>query len=204
MMREIHSCSLSFGLAFCAALLAPVLLGAQARPDGLERPWIELALGGSTMAPNCGACAQRSRIGGPSLTLAAGVTVNPDFGIGLLGREFATLSYDYTHSASYLLAVGQYSPQWGRSVTLDFGFGVGHQQGDNPPYGDNGTGAVLDLGVTLRGPARGIFGLTLNADVLESVSGSLTTLPNQTGSAYHPTLITIGVGLSLAGSEAPR
>jgi hypothetical protein len=46
MMREIHSRSLSFGLAFCAALLAPVLLGksitslraAPGQPSSTYRP----------------------------------------------------------------------------------------------------------------------------------------------------------------------
>ena len=79
-------------------------VAAQARPEGPLRPWIQLGLGGSQQYPHCARCEQPMMIGGPTATLAVGLTLTPRLGIAVLGREFSEFSFDFSHSATYYLA----------------------------------------------------------------------------------------------------
>ena len=199
-VRAIQPRGLSFHLLFCAALLAPTLLAAQARPAGSPDVWVELGLGASRMDPNCDACNQRGRIAGPSAQVVAGITLTPDFGIAVLGRTFSEFSFDISHSASYWVALAQYSPAGEHELTFNLGLGSGNQVGDPPPNGDSGSGAVIAGGMALRLPSSTLFGFTLTADVMKTVTGSLRAAPGQATSAYRPTLVTIGLGVNIAGS----
>lgn len=131
MIREIHSRSLSFGLAFCARTARPRV----ARRAGTAR-WSAQSVGGARP------------------------------------RRVA------------------HGPQLRR----------GNQVGDAPPNGDSGSGTVVAGGMAVCLPSSALFGFTFNADVMKSITGSLRAAPGQPGSAYRPTLITLGIGVSLAGS----
>ncbi|HEY7236802.1 MAG TPA: hypothetical protein VH539_21760 [Gemmatimonadaceae bacterium] len=174
-------------------------LAGQAQPAGPQRVWVELGLGGSAQTPNCDGCFQTVRMGGPSASLALGLTITPSFGVALLGRAFAEISFDYSHSASYFVGLAQWAPVPG--ITLNAGLGEGQQHGDDPPYGDNGSGAVVAAGVAIRLPSKSTFGLTLNADWIKSVSGTLRTASGQPGSSYRPLLFTVGLGLNIASAN---
>ena len=177
-------------------------LTAQTRPDGAQRVWLELQLGGSSMSPNCAGCAQQSRFGGPSATAALGATITPRFGVAVLYREFDEFSFDYSHSGHYTVAFGQYllNPDQLVGVTINGGLGYGTQHGDEPPYGDNGGGPVLAGGLGFRLPTASTFAFTLNFDLMKTLSGNLRT-PAGHGSTYQPLLFTIGLGLNIAGSS---
>ena len=177
-------------------------LAAQAVPQGAQRVWLELQLGVSSMSPNCGGCAQQSRFGGPSATAALGATITPRFGVALLYREFDEFSFDYSHSGRYTVAFGQYllNPDQAVGMTLNGGLGYGTQHGDEPPYGDNGGGAILAGGLGFRLPAATTFAFTLNFDLMKTLSGNLRT-PTGQGSRYQPLLFTVGLGLNIAGSS---
>jgi hypothetical protein len=189
-------------LAMSACALPVNMIHAQGRPAGAGRPWLELGLGGSRQDPNCAACFQRMTMAGPSATAAVGLTITPTFGVAVLGRAFGEFSYDYTHRASYYLALAQYSPAasapW---LTLNAGFGLGQQHDD-----DNGSGRVIAGGAALRLTAQSTFGLALTADWIKSLSGTLQTTAGRPTSSYRPLLFTLGLSLNIAGDnpEKPR
>ena len=184
-------------LALGVLLGTPSLLVAQAPPVDAQRFWIELGLGVSRQDPHCDGCFVKGRIGGPAASLSAGLTITPSFGIALLGRQFTEFSFDYSHDANYVIALAQYTPAAIRPLVVNVGGGWGHQHGDDPPYGDNGSGAVVAAGVALRVPSHSTFGLTLNLDVLKTVSGTVQAATGQ-GSSYRPILFTFGLGLNIA------
>lgn len=190
-------------LATCAAMSPASNVAAQARPAGAGRPWIELGLGGSRQDPNCAACFQSGTIGGPSATAAVGLTITPTVGVAVLGRAFAEFSFDFSHSASYYIALAQYSPAasapW---LTLNAGFGLGQQHGDKSSDGDSGSGNVVAAGAALRLTSQSTFGLTLNTDFIKTLSGTLRAVAGRPTSSYRPLLFTIGLGLSLAGDNS--
>jgi hypothetical protein len=185
------------GLAF---LVSPRTLAAQAKPAGAERVWLELGLGGSRQDPACDGCAQRSKMGGPSASLAGGITITPRFGVAAQLREFAEFSFDYSHSATYIVGLAQYSRAGTDWLTVNAGLGYGAQSGDEPPYGDNGGGAVVVAGIAMRLPSASTFALTLNVDWMKSITGNVQTTSGQGGSSYRPLLFTIDLGLNIAGS----
>jgi hypothetical protein len=176
----------------CSALVSSRISAAQALPLGAHRPWIELGLGGSRQDAYCDGCIQHT-IGGPSVSLAVGTTFTDRFGAGLLLRKFVELSWDESHWANYVVGLAQYSIWPG--LTLNGGLGYGAQHGDHPPYGDNGSGMVIGGGVALRLWPKTAASLTLNADWMKSVSGTVRTLGSP-GSSYHPLLFTLGLGLN--------
>jgi len=188
------------GLILCSALVPPGILAAQAPPLGAHRPWIELGLGASRQDAYCDHCVQHT-IGGPSASLAIGVTLTERFGVGVLGRKFGEFSWDQKHSADYVVGLAQYSIKPG--LTLNGGLGYGAQHGVRPPYGDdNGSGMVVAGGVAWRLAPKSAFGLTLNADYMKTVTGTLSTLGSLPGSSYRPLLFTLGLGLNVATSSA--
>ena len=181
-----------------SALVASRTLAAQALPLGEHRPWIEVGLGGSNQDPSCAACRQPGRMGGPSASLSMGVTMTQSFGVAILLRKFTEFSFEYGHDANYLVGLAQYSPYPG--IILNGGLGTGSQNGDHPPYGDNGSGTVVSGGIALRFPEKSTFGLTVTLDWIKTVSGTLRTA-GQPGSSYRPLLFTLGLGLNIAGSS---
>ncbi|MFL5614901.1 MAG: hypothetical protein ACJ796_14655 [Gemmatimonadaceae bacterium] len=182
-----------------AALLPLPILAAQAPPLEAHRPWIELGLGASREAANCGSCYQK-KMGGPAASLSFGATITPRFGFAVLLRKFAEFSFEDSHEANYAIALAQYSPAPG--LTLNGGLGYGSQFGDDPPYSDSGSGAVLGGGIALRLPPTSTFGLTLHVDWLKTVSGKARMRSDQPGTSYRPLLFTIGLGLNLAGDAS--
>lgn len=180
-----------------AGMAWPHSIAAQARPEGPLRPWIELGLGGSGQDPHCADCAQSTKIGGPSATAAIGLTLTRRLGFAVVGRAFSEFSFENSHSATYYLALAQFSPA--PPLTLNAGLGTSAQHGDHAPYGDNGAGAAVAAGFALRLPARSTFGLTLDVDWIKTVSGTLGTASGIPGSSYRPTLFTVGLGINLAG-----
>ena len=64
-LREGYRPSSSVVLILFALLTPASPLAGQAQPDGPQRFWVELGLGGSRQDPNCTACQQKSSIGGP-------------------------------------------------------------------------------------------------------------------------------------------
>ena len=172
-------------------------VAAQARPEGPSRPWIELGLGASRQEPHCADCAQRTTIGGPTATAAIGVTVTGQLGFAVVARAFSEFSFDNSHSATYYLALAQYSPA--APLTLNAGLGRSAQHGDDPTYGDSGTGAAVAAGFALRLPPHTSFGLALDVDWIKTVSGTRRTASGLPGSSYRPMLFTIGLGINIAG-----
>jgi hypothetical protein len=200
-MGRLPSRVVLFLLALTGSAAIARRTGAQAPADGAQRLWLELGLGGSRQDPNCAACAQRSTIGGPSVSIAAGLTITPRFGVGVLARQFAEFSFDYSHSATYYLGLAQFTPGTRRVIVFNAGLGVGQQHGDQAPYGDNGSGTVAAAGIALRVPPGSIFGLTLTADLIKSMTGTVTPASGRAGSTYRPLLFTIGLGLNIAGES---
>ena len=129
-----------------------------------------------------------------------GTTVTDRFGVGLLLRKFVEYSWDRGHSANYVVGLAQYSIEFG--LTLNAGLGYGAQHGDRPPDGDNGSGMVIGGGVALRFSPKTRSSLTLNADWMKSVSGTVRTVGIRPSSSYHPLLFTLGLGLN--GASASR
>ena len=200
MMLEMRRCAHGAArqlLMVAAAVAWAHSIAAQARPEGPWRPWIELGLGGSRQDPHCADCAQRTAIGGPTATAAIGLTVTGRLGFAVVGRAFSEFSFENSHSATYYLALAQFSPA--PPLTLNAGLGTSAQHGDHPPDGDNAAGAAVAAGLALRLPAHSTFGLTLDVDWIRTVSGTLRTASGLPGSSYRPTLFTIGLGISLAG-----
>lgn len=196
MRRRTHRAALQL-LMVCAPVAWAHSIAAQARPEGQLRPWIELGLGGARQDPHCANCAQRTTMGGPTATAAIGLTVTRHLGFAVVGRAFSEFSFDNSHSATYYLALAQYSPA--PPLTLNAGLGTSAQHGDDTSYGDNGTGAAVAAGVALRLPAHTTFGLALDVDWIKTVSGTRRTASGLQGSSYRPMLFTIGLGLSIAG-----
>jgi hypothetical protein len=174
---------------------------AQAPADGAQRIWFELGLGGSRQDPNCAGCEQRSAMGGPSASLAAGITIMPRFGVGVLAREFSEFSFEHSHSGTYYLGLAQFTPGPRHFIVFNAGVGVGLQHGDHAPYGDNGSGTVAAAGIALRAPPGSTFGLTLTADYIKSMTGTVRTASGQAGSSYRPLLFTIGLGLNISSES---
>lgn len=183
-------------------LIAARSLSAQALPAGPQRVWFELGVGGATQHPNCSGCAQKTGMGGPTASAALGATITPRFGVAALVREFAEFSFEESHSANYVIGLGQYLLNRGDAVgiTVNAGLGYGAQHGDQAPYGDNGGGLVLAGGWAMRMPSTTTFALTLDFDLMKSVSGKVRTTTGP-GSSYHPLLFTIALGLNIAGSS---
>ena len=171
-------------------------VAAQAQPEGAKRVWIELGLGASRQDPYCAGCVQQSRMGGPAVTGAIGLTLTNHFGLALAAREFSEFSFEQSHSATYFLALAQYT--LAPPLRLNVGLGTSSQHGDHAPYGDNGTGSAVTGGFALRLPTNSTFGLTLEVDWIKTVSGTLRTASGLPGSSYRPMLFTIGVGINLA------
>jgi hypothetical protein len=186
-------------LILFSALVPSQTLAAQAMPLGAHRPWVELGLGGSSQDPNCAGCFQKPRIGGATASLSIGTTITQHFGIALLVHKFSEFSFEWSHDADYIVGLAQFSHEPG--LTFNGGLGTGSQRGDDPPEGDNGSGTVIGGGIAWRLPSKSTFGLTLTADWMKSVSGSVRTKSGQQGSSYRPLLITLGLGLNLALSD---
>lgn len=172
---------------------------AQATPEGPKRLWLQFGLGGSGQNPHCADCAQRTTIGGPSATAAVGFTVTPHIGIAVVGRAFSEFSFENSHSATYFLALAQFSPA--PPLTLNVGLGSSAQHGHDVSYGDNGNGAAVAAGVALRLPAHTAFGLTLDVDWIKTVSGTRRTASGLPGSSYRPLLFTVGLGINIASDS---
>src|SRR4051812_20152904 len=200
MVRTVSYRSVLFVSILASAALAP-RTEAQAPADGAQRIWFELGLGGSRQDPNCTGCEQRSAIGGPSASLAAGITVTPRFGVGVLAREFSEFSFEHSHSGTYYIGLAQFTPGPRQFIVFNAGVGVGQQHGDHPPYGDNGNGTVAAAGIALRVPSGSTFGLTLTADFIKSMTGTVRTAPGQVGSSYWPLLFTVGLGLNITSES---
>jgi hypothetical protein len=186
-------------LLFALCCAAPVARATgQALPAGADRPWVELTVGAGREIQNCPGCARDNRVGGPTATLAGGLTITPQFGIALLARAFTEFTLEQTDNgqgSTYLMAVGQFSPPRASWFTLDAGGGYGHHTGNNV-----GDGAAVSTGFALRATGGSRFGVTLDLSVIQSVTGQTrsATLGGQSTS-YHPTLVSIDLGLSLAG-----
>jgi hypothetical protein len=133
------------------------------------------------------------------VSIATGLTITPRFGVGVLARQFLEFSYENSHSGTYYLALAQFTPGPRRFMVLNAGLGVGQQHGDQPPNGDNGNGTVAAVGIALRAPPSSVFGLTVTADLIKSITGRVSTATGQSGSSYRPLLLTIGLGLNIAG-----
>jgi hypothetical protein len=125
------------------------------------------------------------------------MTLTRRVGLAVVGREFSEFSFENSHSATYFLALAQYS--LAPPLTLNAGLGSSAQHGDHAPYGDNGAGAAIAAGLSLRFPTQSTFGLALNVDWIQTVSGTLRTASEVPGSSYRPRLFTIGLGVNLAG-----
>jgi hypothetical protein len=173
-------------------LTAVVLLGsfataarAQARPEAAGRIWGELGIEGARQAPSCRGCVS---LGGPALTVAAGLALPQGFGVALLGRAFQAFSFDYSQGSKYVVALGQYTPPSLALLTLNAGAGWARHRGD-----DNGEGAVLAAGVALRLPARSRVALSVTADAMQTVGGR---------TSYQPQLFSVGLALSIASADA--
>jgi hypothetical protein len=108
-------------------------------------------------------------------------------------------SWDKGHSANYVVGLAHYSIEFG--LTFNGGLGYGAQRGDDPPNGDTGSGMVIGGGVALRLSPKTRNSLTLNADWMKSMSGTVRTLGIRPGSSYHPLLFTLGLGLNGAAAS---
>jgi hypothetical protein len=131
---------------------------AQARPDGADRVWAEVGLGGARQDQRCRGCARAGAIGGPAVSLSAGVTLPRGWGVAAQGRAFQEFSFEYSQSSRYGVALVQYSPPGLAALTLNAGAGWGSHRGDSAPYANDGSGGVLAAGVALRAPHRSVVG----------------------------------------------
>lgn len=187
-------------IAFVLFHLAPLAIaGAQAKPAGVNRPWVELMLGAGDQAQNCSACVRNGSIGGATAGLAGGLTITPQFGIALLGRAFSEITFEENNngqSSSYLMVLGQFSPPTASWFTLSVGGGYGRHSGDNASHG-----AALSTGFALRATGGSPLGLALEVSAIQSLIGH-TNGSNGLRTSYRPTLLTVGLGLSLAGPPA--
>ena len=184
-------------LIVVAAVACTRSLAAQASPEGPRRLWFELGLGASRQEPHCADCAQPTTIGGPTATAALGLKVTERLGFAVVGRRFTEFSFENSHTATYYLGLAQVS--LAPPLTLNVGLGSSAQDGQDVPYDDNGTGASVAAGFSLRLPSRSTFGLALNVDWIKTVSGTRRTASGLPGSSYRPMLFTIGLGLNIAG-----
>jgi hypothetical protein len=174
---------------------------AQARPAGAGRPWVEFTVGAGREAQNCPFCSRNDNMGGAVGAIAAGLTITPQFGVAVLGRAFSELTFEEHnngHGSTYLMALGQFSPPTTSWLTLNLGGGYGHHSG-----GNSGAGAAVAVGFALRATGASPLGLTLDASVIQSVTGRAMGSNGQL-TAYRPTLATVGLGLSLAGRPAVK
>ena len=120
----------------------------------------------------------------------------------ILAPTVLGVSFEYSHAATYYLALAQLHTRPAAPYRVRASSGVGQQHGDQEPYGDNGSGTVAAAGVALRVPSGSIFGLTLTADLVKSMTGTVTRASGQAGSSYRPLLLTIGLGLNIAGQSS--
>lgn len=192
-MLRLPSCVL------IALLASPASLGAQAHPATRLAPWIEFGFGRGRLDPDCAGCAQTSSMNQATGSVTLGLTITPRLGVAVLGREFSGWATMLDgHIARYVVVLGQYSPVPG--LTMNVGTGIGEQLGDPPPNGDNGRGSVVAAGLALRLPPARTFGLTLTADLIKTVSGSVKTVAGGVGSSYRPLLLSVGLGVNIAAS----
>ena len=157
-----------------AIVLASVLgagtgtVHAQGRPSGDGRIWLELGLAASRLEPN---------IGGPSLTVAGGVTLHRGVGVAVLGRAFDDFSFESSQLHSrYVVALAQYAPPRVSLLSLNAGAGWARHSSSIASNPSNGSGAVLYVGSALRLPARSAVALTVVADVLQPIDDSPSRL----------------------------
>jgi hypothetical protein len=183
---------LALGLVLAAPRSA---LRAQARPAGAGRLWAELGVAGSRQEPRCAACLRRGALAGPSVALALGATLPRGWGVAVQGRHFSEFSIEYSQSSRYGVVLAQYSPSGLAGLTLNGGAGWGDHRGGGGPYANEGSGAVAAAGVALRLPRRSAAGLSVTADLLQALGGD---------AGPRPRLVSVGLGLNLAGTTARR
>ena len=193
-------------------LLAIVLpafgIEAQARPSGAGRPWLELDAGVGKEQQHCAGCARTGKIGGLFLALGAGLSVTQSLGMGLVLRQFEEFTFKTdVQESRYLLVVGQYSPPiLGRCLALNVGAGEGWHYGSTSPgrfeqaaiTENSAKGKALSAGLSLRVPSGSTVALAIAADVTHTVTGHTARISGG-ATSYRPTLVSIGVGLSVAG-----
>lgn len=191
------------------AMTLPVIkVEAQARPSGTGRPWVELDAGAGKEQQHCTGCARTGRIGGLFLALGAGVSVTQSLGLGLVVRQFEEGAFETdVQESRYLLAVGQYSPPiLGHCLALHVGAGEGWHYGSTSPgrfeqapiTENSAKGTALSAGLALRVPSGSTVALAITADVTHTVTGH-TAMLSGGATSYRPTLVSVGVGLSVAG-----
>ena len=169
-------------------------LHAQGRPAGDGRIWVELGVAAGQQAGRCVTCIPNATIGGASLSAAGGVTLRRGFGVAVLGRAFNQVSFESPfYKSRYVVALAQYAPPLVPLLSLNAGGGWVRHTGDIAADPSNGSGAALYAGSAVRLPARSSVAVTVVADVLQTIGGSLVS---------HPRLLS--VGLSIGAATAPR
>jgi hypothetical protein len=196
-----YRCAFVF-LLLCGAM-NPDNVVAQSKPEGPGRGWVEVGVGGARQSQGCRACLRHDPIGGLAVSGSLGASFAHGLGAALLIRAFQEFSFDFTQGSRYIVPLVQYSPPRTTFVTVNAGVGWGTHHGDPVPYANNGDGAVLAVGLAVRIPSSGRVALSASGDVLQSVSGTHLSAAGQAASTYHPRLVTVGVGLSVA-SARPR
>jgi hypothetical protein len=136
------------------------------------------------------------------VSAAAGISFAHGVGAAVLARAFQEFNFDFVQGSRYVVGLAQYTPPRTTFVTLNAGGGWGTHHGDSAPYANNGRGAVLAVGLAIRVPAGGRVAMSLSGDVLQSVSGARESAGGRTASPYHPRLVTVSIGLSVASSPS--
>ena len=197
----MRRCSSALVTAFIAIALPTATLAAQTRPSEPWRGWLELDVGGAREDQGCSACLRNDALGGLAFSGAVGLALPNGFGTALVGRAFQEVSYEYSQRSRYLLALAQYSLNAAPWATMNAGVGWGTHQGSSAPYANDGSGAVLGIGLGIRVPASSGLAATVTADWLQSVSGARPAAGGRPESSFHPRLLTIGIGFSAATSR---
>ncbi len=183
--------NLGCGLALLWALLfCTTHLRAQAVPEKESRTYASVSVAWDVQPLNCTTCQTSARAAGPAVEALIGVRLGRGLGLGIAGRAFQQLSYEYNQSSKYVLLVGQYRrPAW-KNLTLNAGAGHARHEAERSTaaarYSEDGI-AVYG-GISLRVPSRSRIGLVTNLGVIQTVSGSR---------AFRPWTVTFGVGLSV-------
>lgn len=176
------------------SFLSSMTARAQARPDVPGRIWGEFGIARARHDGTCNGCSFRGSVSGAAITASAGLTVDHGLGIAVAGRIFQSLSFDFSRSGKYALALGQYTPSVAPAITLNAGGGYGSHSGDGvPSVNGNPTsraGAVVSLGVAVRMMPRSRGALALTADMIRSVSGP-----------YRPNLFALGLAINVSSGE---
>lgn len=200
-MHSRYHCAFAVALLLCS-VVRPDNVQAQSEPEGAGRVWAEVGLGGARQSQGCRGCVLHDPIGGLTVSAAAGISFAHGVGAAVLTRAFQEFSFEYVQGSRYVVGLAQYTPPGTTFVTLNTGAGWGTHHGDSAPYANNGRGAVLAVGLAIRVPAGGRVAMSVSGDVLQSVSGARESAVGGTASRYHPRLVTVSVGLSVASSRS--